>query len=137
MNDATLLALKKAIDGGFRSFTRAYGDAIESFLSPLQHFLIAADHFMTKTPWPIITLIILAIAWGARRSVKVVAGCLFTLLAIGYFDMWDDTMRTISMTFVITVLSIVIGIHIDIIITRSNRVQATLNPLLDVMKHMP
>src|SRR3546814_11384472 len=114
MNDATLLALKKAIDGGFRSFTRAYGDAIESFLSPLQHFLIAADHFMTKTPWPIITLIILAIAWGASRSVKVVAGCLFTLLAIGYFDMWDDTMRKISITFVSTVLWIVIGIPIDL-----------------------
>src|SRR3546814_17929623 len=81
MNDATLLALKKAIDGGFRSFTRAYGDAIESFLSPLQHFLIAADHFMTKTPWPIIPLIILAIAWGASRSVQGVAGCILPLLA--------------------------------------------------------
>src|SRR3546814_11833942 len=92
---------------------------------------------MTKTPWPIITLIILAIAWGASRSVKVVAGCLFTLLAIGYFDMWDDTMRTISMTFVSTVLSIVIGIPIGIMMTRSNRVQAVINPILDVIQNMP
>src|SRR3546814_15734256 len=85
---------------------------------------------MTKTPWPIITLIILAIAWGASRSVKVVAGCLFTLLAIGYFDLWDDTMRTIPMTFVSTVLSLVIGIPIGLMMTRSDRVQAATHLIL-------
>src|SRR3546814_1844971 len=51
--------------------------------------------------------------------------------------MWDDTMRTISMTFVSTVLSIVIGIPIGIMMTRSNRVQAVINPILDVMQTMP
>ena len=92
---------------------------------------------MTRTPWPIIILIILGIAWGASRSVKVVLGCLFTLLAIGYFDMWDNTMRTISMTFVSTVLSVVIGIPIGIAMSRSNHVQALANPILDVMQTMP
>ncbi|MGO8657681.1 proline/glycine betaine ABC transporter permease, partial [Rhizobium ruizarguesonis] len=85
---------------GFRTFTRTYGDAIESLFSPLQHFLIAADRFMTQTPWPIITAIILVIAWFGSRSLKIVFGCLVTLLLIGYFDMWDDTMRTVSMIFV-------------------------------------
>lgn len=74
MNDDSLRDLKKAIDEGFRAFTRA--------------FLIAAERFMTQTPWPIITIIILAIAWSASRSWKVALGCLVTLLTIGYFDMW-------------------------------------------------
>lgn len=47
MDDDALRNLKKAIDDGFRAFTRTYGDAIESLFSPLQHFLIAADRFMT------------------------------------------------------------------------------------------
>ena len=137
MNDDALRALKKAIDEGFRSFTRAYGDAIEGFFSPLQHFLIASERFMTQTPWPIIIVIILAIAWGASRSLKVVLGCLVTLLAIGYFDMWDDTMRTISMIFVCTLLSIAIGIPIGILMSRSDRLQRVVNPVLDVMQTMP
>ncbi|KSV77069.1 proline/glycine betaine ABC transporter permease [Ensifer sp. ENS07] len=137
MDDDALRALKKAIDEGFRAFTRAYGDAIEGFFSPLQSFLIAAERFMTLTPWPIILIIILAIAWGASRNLKVVFGCLVTLLAIGYFDMWDDTMKTVSMIFVCTVLSIAIGIPIGIVMSRSDRFQNIVNPILDVMQTMP
>ena len=137
MNDDALRNLKKAIDEGFRAFTRSYGETIEFFFSPLQHFLIAADRFMTQTPWPIIILLIAAIAWAATRSLRIVAGCLVTLLLIGYFDMWEDTMRTIAMIFVCTVLSIAIGIPIGIIMSRSDRVQRVINPVLDVMQTMP
>ncbi|KSV91061.1 MULTISPECIES: proline/glycine betaine ABC transporter permease [Sinorhizobium/Ensifer group] len=137
MDDNALRDLKKVIDETFRGFTRNYGELIEGFFTPLQHFLIAAERFMTKTPWPIITLLILAIAWGATRSLRIVGGCLVTLLLIGYFDMWDDTMRTISMIFVCTVLSIAIGLPIGILMSRSDRVQRVVNPVLDVMQTMP
>jgi glycine betaine/proline transport system permease protein len=137
MDDNALRDLKKAIDDGFRGFTRSYGDIIEGFFSPLQHFLIASERFMLKTPWPIITLLILAIAYAATRSLRIVAGCLVTLMIIGYFDMWDDTMRTISMIFVCTVLSIAIGIPIGILMARSDRMQRVVNPVLDVMQTMP
>ncbi|OQP87410.1 ABC transporter permease [Rhizobium rhizosphaerae] len=137
MNDDMLRDLKKTIDEGFRGFTRSYGDVIESLFTPLQHFLIGAERFMLKTPWPIITLLILAIAYAATRSLRIVAGCLVTLLLIGYFDMWEDTMRTVSMIFVCTVLSIVIGLPIGILMARSNRMQRIVNPILDVMQTMP
>ncbi|MDQ0322998.1 glycine betaine/proline transport system permease protein [Pararhizobium capsulatum DSM 1112] len=137
MDDDNLRNLKKAIDEGFRGFTRTYGDIIEGFFYPLQQFLIYAERFMLKTPWPIITLIILAIAFAATRNLRIVAGCLVTLLLIGYFDMWDDTMRTISMIFVCTVMSIAIGLPIGILMSRSNRAQKIVNPILDVMQTMP
>lgn len=137
MNDDSLRDLKKMIDDGFRAFTRAYGDAIESFFSPLQHFLIAVDRFMTQTPWPIITLMVLVVAWLGSRSLKIVLGCLVTLLLIGYFDMWEDTMRTVSMIFVCTVLSIALGLPIGIVMARSDRFQRIVHPILDVMQTMP
>ena len=137
MNDGALRDLKKAIDEGFRAFTRAYGDGIESFFEPLQWFLIYSERFMTKTPWPIIMLLIAAIAWFASRNWRIVAGAVVTLLLVGYFDMWDDTMKTISMIFVCTVLSIAIGIPIGIAMSRSDRMQNIVNPVLDVMQTMP
>ncbi|MBL0844585.1 ABC transporter permease [Pseudomonas mediterranea] len=137
MNDDSLRSLKQAIDDGFRSFTRGYGDGIESFFAPLQKFLLLSEQFMTQTPWPIIILIVLAIAWAASRSMKVVLGALVTLLAIGYLDMWDDSMRTISMIFVCTILSIVMGLPIGILMARSERFQRMVNPVLDVMQTMP
>ncbi|MGN7883551.1 ABC transporter permease [Ensifer sp. 22460] len=135
MDDASLRDLKKAIDEGFRGFTRAYGDGLEAIFEPLQHFLIWSERFMTK-PWPII-LLIAAVAWFASRNWKIVAGTVVTLLLIGYFDMWDDTMKTVSMIFVCTVLSIVVGIPIGIAMSRSDRVQNAINPVLDVMQTMP
>jgi glycine betaine/proline transport system permease protein len=137
MDDESLRGLKQTIDEGFRSFTRGYGDSIESFFAPLQKFLLLSERLMTQTPWPIIVLMILAIAWAASRSVKVVLGTLVTLLAIGYLDMWDDSMRTISMIFVCTVLSIVMGLPIGILMARSERFQRMVNPILDVMQTMP
>jgi glycine betaine/proline transport system permease protein len=137
MDDSTLRDLKKSIDDGFRAFTRAYGDGIEAFFEPLQFFLIYSERLLTRTPWPIIVLAIALIAWFASRNWRIVAGCVVTLLLIGYFDMWEDTMKTISMIFVCTVLSIVIGIPIGIAMSRSDRLQSTINPILDVMQTMP
>jgi len=137
MDDAMLRGLKKAIDDGFRAFTRAYGDGIETFFEPLQFFLIQSERLLTRTPWPIILVVIAGLAWFASRNWKIVVGSVVTLLLIGYFDMWDDTMKTISMIFVCTVLSIIVGIPIGIAMSRSNRLQATVNPVLDVMQTMP
>jgi glycine betaine/proline transport system permease protein len=137
LNDDLLRTIKKAIDGGFRDFTRAWGDPIESFFSPLQYFLIHSERFLTHTPWPIILLLIAAIAWLASRDWKVVLGSVVTLVVIGLFDMWDDTMKTISMIFVSTMLSVVIGIPIGIAMSRSDRFQNMINPVLDVMQTMP
>lgn len=137
MDDTTLRELRRAIDDGFRGFTRAWGGTIELFFEPLRQFLIHAERLMLTTPWPIVILVIAAIAWVASRSWRIVAGSVFTLLVIGYFDMWDDTMRTVSMIFVCTVVAIALGIPIGIMMSRSNRVQSIVNPVLDVMQTMP
>ncbi len=137
MNDAALTGLKKAIDLWFRHFTREYGDAIENLFYPLQVFLIWAERLMLGTPWPIVILTIGAIAWFASRRVTVVAGAVVTMLLIGYFGMWEDTMRTVSMILVCTVLAILIGIPIGILMARSDMVRNVVNPVLDVMQTMP
>ena len=137
MDDTLLRDLKKAIDESFRGFTRAYGDALEAFFEPLRLFLVNAEWFMTRTPWIVIFLLIMAIAWFGSRSWKIVAGSAVTLLLIGYFGMWDDTMKTISMIFVCTVISIAVGIPLGISMAKWNRIQSIVNPILDVMQTMP
>ena len=137
MDDATLRELRRTIDDGFRTFTRAWGGTIESFFEPLRQFLIHAERLMLNTPWPIVILAIAAIAWFASRNWKIVLGSVLTLLLIGYFDMWEDTMRTVSMIFVCTVVAIALGIPIGILMSRSDRAQGFVNPVLDVMQTMP
>ncbi len=137
MDDETLRTLKKAIDEGFRAFTRAYGESIETVFQPLQFLLIQAERLMTQTPWPVVLIVIGLIAWLASRNWKIVVFCLVTLLLIGYFGMWDDTMKTVSMIFVATALSIAVGIPIVILMARSDGVRSVVNPVLDVMQTLP
>jgi glycine betaine/proline transport system permease protein len=137
LSDNFLRDLRRAIDDGFRTFTRAYGDMLETLFEPLRIFLIQSERFMLNTPWPIILLIIAAIAWFASRSIWIVLGSIVTLFVIGMFDMWEDTMRTVSMIFVCTVLAITFGIPIGILMARSDRVRNIINPILDVMQTMP
>ena len=137
MDDATLTALKKAIDLSFRDFTRAYGDAFETALVPVRWFMLNMEWFLVNAPWPIIIAGFAGIAWLASRSTKITIGVVITLLLIGYFGMWEDSMKTVAMTVVATILAIVVGIPIGIIMARSNKVQAVFNPILDVMQTMP
>lgn len=137
MPDDRLTALKRAIDEAFRGFTRAFGDSFEAFFAPLQTFLIWAERLLLGTPWPVVVLVFCAVAWLASRSPRIVAGTAVTLLLIGYLGMWEDTMRTVSMTVVCTLLSIAVGIPIGILMSRSAAVQGVVNPVLDVMQTMP
>ena len=60
-----------------------------------------------------------------------------TLLLIGYLGMWQDTMRTLSMIFVSTLLAVLLGLPMGIAMSRSDRLQRWISPALDVMQTMP
>lgn len=137
IGDSHLRDLKKVIDEGFRNFTRAYGDTIEGLFSPLQHLLSWSEKLLTNAPWPIILVVVAALAWGASRSIRVVISSVVVLVLIGMFGMWNDTMKTVSMIMASTLISIAIGLPLGILMSRSKRVQSVLNPVLDVMQTMP
>jgi glycine betaine/proline transport system permease protein len=125
------------LDDHYRSFTREYGDIIELIFEPLLLFLVWFDRLLSTSPWWIVTLAILALTYVAGRSIKLCAGVLFGLLLIGLFGMWEDTMKTMAIIAVATLISIALGIPIGIFMARSDRVQSIVTPILDVMQTMP
>ena len=132
-----LMNLRKGIDAGFRSFSRSYGEDLENFFDPLLQFLIFFEKLLISTPWPIILLIVAGLTWLGSRSWKIVVGSLLCFMLIGYLDMWEDTMSTVAMISVATLICISIGIPIGVLMSRSDRVQATITPVLDVMQTIP
>ena len=137
MDRQELRDLKKSIDLGFRDFSRAYGDAIESFFDPLLYFLVWFEKLLVGAPWPVIIFIVAALAWFGARNWFVVVGSAVAFLAIGYFGMWKDTMETLAIVSMSTLLCIIVGIPLGISMARSNRVQSIITPVLDVMQTIP
>jgi len=137
MERADLVAMRKAMDGAYREFSRSYGELIEAFFNPLLTFLVWFEKLLLATPWFFVLGFLVTVTYGATRSYKLTGGVLISFLLIGYFGMWDNTMRTLSIITVSTLLSIGIGIPIGIAMARSDRLQSIATPLLDIMQTMP
>jgi len=137
MSRSNLRDFKKSVDFAFTNFSRTYGEAIESFFEPLLMFLVWFEKFFINTPWPLIVLGIIFLAWVGSRSLIVVLGTFISFMLIGYFGMWEDTMSTLAIILVATFLCISIGIPLGIAMARSNKIQAFVVPILDIMQTIP
>ncbi len=137
MERTSLMELRKGIDHTFREFSRAYGDGIEAFFDPLLFFLIRLEKLLLATPWPIIMIILGALAWLGSRSWKLVVGSVIAFMLIGYFGMWKDCMATVAIITVCTIMCITVGIPVGVLMARSNRVEKAMLPVLDMMQTIP
>lgn len=133
----SLVAIRKSLDSSYREFSRSYGENIEAFFDPLLTFLIWFEKLLLATPWWLVIVIIALISHLAARSWRLTIGAGLALFLIGLFGMWEDTMSTLSIITVSTLLSILIGVPIGILMARSDRTQALVTPILDVMQTMP
>jgi len=137
LSRGALRDMRVTIDSGFREFTRTYGEFLENLFEPLEDFLVFLEDLLISSPWPIVLAVLVGIVFLLSRSIKITVGSLVALVLIGVFGMWEDTMRTIAMVTVCTMLAIVLGIPIGILMARSERVQGIVNPILDLMQTMP
>jgi len=137
MERVPLMELKKGIDLSFRLFSRKYGDAIENFFDPLLFFLVWLEKLLITTPWPIIIIVIGILAWFGSRSWKLVVGSAIAFMLIGYFGMWNDCMATVAIISVCTIICIAVGIPIGVAMSKSDRVEKAIVPVLDMMQTIP
>ena len=87
-------------------------------------------------PWPVFSAVIILLAWriGGKKIVLLAA---VALLYIGVMDLWESAMITVAIMIVSVSLSILFGIPIGILGSRSNRFDRILRPILDGMQTMP
>ena len=137
MSRGELRDLRIAVDTAFRSFTRAYGETLEQIFHPIQILLVFIENILIDSPWVLVLAGIALLIWALSRSPRIVAGTVIALLLIGYFGMWEDTMRTIAMVAVCTLIAVAIGIPTGILMARSNRANQIVTPILDMMQTMP
>lgn len=137
LDRSSLREIRKTLDTGYREFSREYGELIESFFDPLLSFLIWFEKLLLATPWWLVIAVVAGLAWLASRSWKLGLGVVVSFLLIGWFGMWDNTMRTMSIILVCTLMAIALGVPIGIAMARSDRTRNIVTPILDVMQTMP
>ena len=137
MSRTDLRDFKKGIDEAFKSFTREWGVSIEDFFDPLLRILVWFEKLVVATPWPLMIVILAALVYAGARTWGLVAGTVVTLLVVGYLGMWEDMMFTLALISVSTALCIMIGIPLGILMSKSDRTQTIITPILDIMQTIP
>ena len=133
----TLRDLKKGVDSSFKDFSLSYGEGIENFFDPLLQFLVFFEKLLINSPWPIIIGIIAFLTWKASQKLSLVFGTILAFIIIGLFGMWEDTMSTLAIISVATLLCLLIGTPFGILMAKSNRVSLVMSPVLDTMQTIP
>ena len=103
---------------------------------PITQVLNALDGFLNAVPMLLFTAVLAFVAWRtAGRGVAI-----FTVIALAFIDMiglWPETMTTLSMVVTAVLFCTVIGVPIGILAAGSDRFQAVLRPVLDIMQTIP
>ncbi|MEK3993385.1 proline/glycine betaine ABC transporter permease [Psychrobacillus sp. FSL K6-2365] len=127
------------------------GDVVENFIDFLAmnfeaffDFIFVISSSMIKgleagllaIPWWIFIIIIFLLGWCFTN---LYGGLLFGLFIflIGTFDLWPETMTTISIVLISVILSLVIGIPLGVGTAFSKTMSTIMRPVLDAMQTMP
>jgi len=132
-----MMSSRKCVDLAFKDFTRQFGNNIESFFDPLLSFLIIIEKLLLATPWPVFLAVAGVLAWLGSRKIKVSIGVMLAFFAIGFLNMWEPMISTVTMISAATILCLAIGIPLGVWMSRSDRAQSMITPVLDIMQTIP
>ena len=133
----TITSFKKSIDSTFREFASNWGEWFTELLSPILWLLIHFEELLIATPWYIFLSIISLLLWKATQNWKLILGSLISFILIGLVGMWEDTMQTLAIVLVSTLVCIVIGIPVGILMAKNNLAHKIILPILDLMQTIP
>jgi glycine betaine/proline transport system permease protein len=136
----------KPIDG--KSVTKYINDFSNWFIDKVDTFTLALKNDVTKvvinpfqnllaeSPWWAMALVILAIAFvlGGWRPTVISAVCLAIIFGTG---LWNDSMVTLAMTLLATLLVMVVAVILGVGMGRSRRTDTIIRPFLDAFQTIP
>ena len=137
ISNDVMMNSRQCVDSAFKDFTRAVGSTMEKIFDPLLYFLAQFEQLLLATPWPLFLAIAGALAWLGSKSYKVTVGVMLAFFAIGFLGMWTPMISTVTMISAATLLCLTIGIPLGIWMSKSDRAQSFITPVLDIMQTIP
>ena len=131
------IPLREWTNDGLKFLVRNFGRTFDSLRDLILVVLRQVELSLLAIPWWIIVVAICLIAWLASRSRLLAVGLGAALIFIGMMDLWENTMRTLSMLFLATTLTMIVGIPVGILMATNRWVRSLVNPILDAMQTVP
>lgn len=117
-------------------FIPTVGDFFDVISEGIGWFIDLVTNLFTGMPPELMAVILILIAWkfaGKGMALFTTIG----LLYLGSVDIWKESMQTLSIVIVATFFSIIVGIPIGILCSRSKTTDKIVRPILDFMQTLP
>jgi len=129
--------LTKGLEQGFLAIKDSLSLVLDPLTQPLSWFLDGALYAMLNTPWWIVIPVLLTIVFVVTKSWKLVAFVGGSIVALAFIDHYDYAMQTLAIIMVCAFLCVLFGVPIGIAMARSNGLQRTITPILDMLQTLP
>lgn len=110
---------------------------LDPLTQPLSWALEGALAGILALPWWIVIPVFVIFVQYVTRSAKVTALVVFTLVLLAFIDHYSAAMQTLAIVLVCTAICVALGIPIGIAMSRSDRLQSTALPILDMLQTLP
>lgn len=134
---AMKLSLRDPVRNLVDSLNVNFGSALDALNNTVLTFgIMPIVDFLTFISWPAVLMIIFVLAKLNLRTVRalLLTGC---VAIIGSLGMWVPAIYTIAVVGVAVAVSVVIGVPIGVLMSRSDRVAALCRLPLDIMQTLP
>ncbi len=112
------------------------GGFFDGISVPLRSFIDGVTNLIIAIPPEIIAVLLILLAWklaGKGTALFTLIGCLY----IGSVDLWAETMQTVAIVIVSTIIAIIFGVPVGILSAKSNLIDKMVRPILDFMQTLP
>lgn len=125
------------VEQGFLNIKGPLKFVLDPLTQPLSWILDGSLAFFTALPWWVLIPVILLGCFYASRNVAVTVFVALVFFFFAAIDHYSYAIETLSIIFVCTVISIILGVPIGIAMSRSDRLQRMIIPVLDMLQTLP
>lgn len=129
--------LTAGVEQGFLAIKDSLKFVLDPMTQPLSWLLDGALYLFTTVPWWVIIPLLIWATYLATRQRAITAFVAAVFLFFGLIDHLEVALQTLSIIIVCTGLSVLFGVPIGILMSRSDRAQKTMLPILDMLQTLP
>lgn len=129
--------LTQGLEQGFLAIKDNLKVVVDPLTQPLSWALENALWIMQAVPWFTMIPLLMAITYAVGRSLKLVGLVALVFGFLAFIDFYEHTMQTLAIIFVCAFICVLLGVPIGIAMSRSDRVQRTMIPILDMLQTLP
>ena len=129
--------LTKGLEQGFLEIKDHLSLVLDPLTQPLSWALSGALWLFQEAPWWLMIPLLLGVVMLVSRSIKLVGFVALSFALLGFINYYDYAIQTLAVIFVCAFLCVLMGVPIGIAMSRSDALQRTAIPVLDMLQTLP